>query len=169
MDKPICYEKDYKEIRELFRNCIQSEIEENSNINVAKLIQEFENNLLQNLQILPDIEEDRTNKNFQSKMDSFQSEALTIKTNLHAHKVAFIENVRTNIEQELNLNHPTIEEFIEEEEYGSDQDEIDETINTFDKRIGELQQDLEKTKSSMDLILQKSQNILNSASILPNP
>lgn len=149
-DKPICHKKEFEEIISLFRDSIQSELQNNQD----ELIQEFENKLLENLQVLPNIEEKQVNKNTEKEIKSLQAEAVKIQANLHIYHTNFIENVRSQIEHDLNSNLPHIEQFDEEEDYTNDP-VLKSNLELIDKTIIDLQQKEIELKSAMDDSLEK--------------
>ena len=164
-EKPICHKKELEEIISLFRNSIESELKHapDVKIDIDKIIQEFENNLLENIQVLPNVEEKQADKTAKNTMKSLQAEAIQIKRDLHIYHTNFIENVRSNIEQDLNSKLPHIEKFDEEEDYMNNPD-LQSSLQLIDKNIKELEEKTLDTKTAMVNCLKKYTDFANSVS-----
>ncbi|OHT05415.1 hypothetical protein TRFO_26903 [Tritrichomonas foetus] len=157
-EKPICFQNEFDEVVSLFKSSIDTEMSKHPeiNINVDKVIQEFENILLENLNILKQVEENQQNKDINAKIEAMQTKALNIKTNLQSHRAMFIENIRTQIENELNENRLRIQiTDVPKDEDEDSNPELIQSLNLLDSSIQELQQKVNDTQKAMQANINK--------------
>lgn len=155
-ENPICHEKELQEIIDLFRKSIESELQDEPDIDIdiEKLIQGFENKLRSNLDVLPNVEEKQVDRNSDNKIKKMQASANQIQKNLNVYHTNFIENVRTQIEQDLESKLPHIEVFEEEEDYMKSP-ELLSSLQLLDKRIEELQKKAIDSKKAIINTIEK--------------
>ena len=159
-NNPSCSKSEFREIVNLFTDSIESELQKNPGIkiNISRVIQEFENNLIDNLQILPDLTDDKTNTEIKEKIESMQTKALQLKSQIHEYRTCFIENVRLHIENELEGRRPQIEQIEEDENEAEDlnnDQNLVELLDLLDSNIEQTQKKVTDVKAAMESSLLK--------------
>ena len=102
--------EDLDAIKKMFDGAIQEVVEDNpnTNINAGKIIDQFENEIRKKIEVVyPQSEQNRIQE-LKDSIEKMESKAQRMKTQLFQHRNRYIEDVRSNIENELKSKIPEL-------------------------------------------------------------
>ena len=139
--------EDLQALREMMINALNESIEENSDnkIDTTKFVDQVENEIRKKIEIVyPQTDQNKVQE-LKDSVEKMELKAQRMKNQLLIHRNRFIEDVRTNIETELNSKIPVCTEInLDAPVFLSDEDLkklniLDERISSFEKKLEEVE------------------------------
>ena len=148
------------QVIELFRSSIESNLEEapDVNLDIHKIINEFQNLLYQRVERVPSAEDDNNAQDLKMKIENLQKKALRLKSTLHSTRNLVVQQVQMQAEEVLKeQSDPLV--IPEPSDLQDDSDDIEESpefqehLRILDETIAQLQrQIIESNRSSNEII-----------------
>ena len=139
--------EDLQALREMMINALTESIEDNSEnkIDTTKFVDQVENEIRKKIEIVyPQADQNKVQE-LKDSVEKMELKAQRMKNQLLIHRNRFIEDVRTNIETELNSKIPICTEInLDTPITLSDEDLkklnlLDERISSFEKKLDEIE------------------------------
>ncbi|EAY10765.1 hypothetical protein TVAG_121690 [Trichomonas vaginalis G3] len=165
--RPQITNEDLGKIVELFSQAISESIGDDQKINLDqnKVNIQFENALRQNLTIIQTPEEEIKGQQIKCQIEKMQQQAIRLQQQILGRKNAFVNTVRTMIDQYLDELIPDTPE-IDIDQPIQFPPEVNELFTKLDEQIDSLEQQvkrssMEKTINQLSPFIQSTMNFLN--------
>ena len=146
-------QKEIDHVVELFRDAIESNLEEapNANLDINKVVMEFQNLLYQRVERVPSFEDDQQAQDLKLKIENLQKKALRLKSTLHSNRSLFIQQVQVQTEQMLaEQSKPLLLQVETEEPSFELSQDFQKRLSLLDETINQLQNQINTTKKTMN-------------------
>ena len=143
--------EDLKTIREMLEKSLREGVEENSdnNLDVAKFVDQVENEIRKKIEIVfPQADQNKVQE-LKDSVEKMELKAQRMKNQLLIHRNRFIEDVRSNIEAELNSKLPFCNE-IDIDQPISLSEEDQKNLAMLDQQIETLEQIIKNAEMSSE-------------------
>lgn len=139
-------QKDVDQVIELFRDSIESNLEEAPGVSLdtQKIVNEFQNLLYQRVDRVPSAEDDSSAQDLKLKIENLQKKALRLKSALHSARNVFVQQVQTQAEAALReQSAPLLVPRAEAPpDSAAEAPEFAERLRLLDETIARLQQQI---------------------------